>query len=67
MANDAETNQARQLLAALYDQRTELGDVANDLISLFTAAGLRRLEPADDRSAGIPPRNGSGAERDGAD
>jgi len=65
MANDTESNQARRLLVALYDQRTELGEVANELISLLTAAGVGMPTRAD-RSGGSSPVDGVSADHDGA-
>lgn len=35
------TGQAQRLLDGLYHQRGELGDIANDLISRFKAAGIK--------------------------
>lgn len=38
--NDGDANQAQRLLEALYRQRTELGEIATELISLLQAAGV---------------------------
>ena len=48
-------NTPRQLLEALYRQRTELGDIANDLISLLQAAGVSIPNGSDDPFGGSPP------------
>jgi hypothetical protein len=53
--NDSAPNTARQLLEALYRQRTELGDIANDLISLLQAAGVSIPYGSDDPYGGSPP------------
>lgn len=39
-SNGGNANQAQRLLEALYRQRSELGDIANELISLLQAAGV---------------------------
>jgi len=38
--NGRTANQAQRLLEALYRQRSELGDIATELISLLQAAGV---------------------------
>jgi len=38
--NDRDANQAQLLLEALYRQRSELGEIATELISLLQAAGV---------------------------
>lgn len=38
--NDTDASQAQRLLEELYRQRTELGEIATELISLLQAAGV---------------------------
>lgn len=66
MADHNEPNQARRLLTALYEQRAELGEVANELISLLTAAGLGDPERTDNDSGGSTPVDGVRAGNNGA-
>jgi len=53
--HDTAPNAARQLLEALYRQRTELGDIANDLISLLQAAGVSIPDGSGGPTGGSPP------------
>jgi len=55
LRHDTAPNTARQLLEALYRQRTELGDIANDLISLLQAAGVSVPDGSSGPSGGSPP------------
>jgi len=66
MANKTETNQAKRLLKALLEQRSELGDIANELISLLAAAGVGGSEQAGSCSSGSSPVDGVCAKRNGA-
>lgn len=50
--------QAQRLLEELYRQRTELGEIAGELISLLQAAGINRIP---DRT---PDRDGGGSSSD---
>jgi len=52
---DTEPNMAQQLLEALYEQRTELGEIANDLISLLQAAGVGFPDGGQPLSGDSPP------------
>lgn len=47
--------QAQRLLEELYRQRTELGEIANELISLLQAAGVSIPDGPDTRSGDSPP------------
>lgn len=48
-------NQAQRLLGELYRQRTELGEIAADLISLLEAAGVSTTDGSEDRATDSPP------------
>jgi len=66
MANHTDKNQAKRLLKALVEQRSELGEVANELISLLTAAGVGGPEADESGSRGSTPVDGVCAKRNGA-
>lgn len=53
--DDANLSQAQRLLEELYRQRAELGEIANELISLLQAAGVSVPEGMDGRSGDSPP------------
>jgi len=53
--DDADLNQAQRLLEELYRQRTELGEIAAELISLLEAAGVSATDGPDNHSVGSPP------------
>lgn len=50
-----ESNLAKRLLEALYEQRGELGAIASELISLLQAAGVSMPDGMRDRSGDFPP------------
>jgi len=52
---DADLNQAQRLLDELYRQRTELGEIAAELITLLEAAGVSTTDGPDNRSVDSPP------------
>jgi len=54
-AEDTDLNQAQRLLEELYRQRTELGEIATELISLLEAAGVSTTDGSDILSVDIPP------------
>ena len=51
--NDLEP--AQRLLEELYRQRTELGEIATELISLLKAAGVSTTDGPDNRNVDSPP------------
>jgi hypothetical protein len=51
----ADLNQAQRLLDELYRQRTELGEIAAELISLLESAGVSTTDGPDNHSVGSPP------------
>ena len=53
--SDRDANQARRLLEALYRQRTELGEIATELISLLQAAGVSIPDGPQTRAGDSPP------------
>lgn len=53
--DDAALNQAQRLLDELYRQRTELGEIAAELITLLEAAGVSTTDGPDNRPVDIPP------------
>ena len=53
--NDSDLSQAQRLLEELYCQRTELGEIAAELISLLEAAGVSTTDGLDNHSVGSPP------------
>jgi hypothetical protein len=53
--DDTGLNQAQRLLEELYCQRTELGEIAAELISLLEAAGVSATDGPDNHSVGSPP------------
>ncbi len=53
--NDSELNQAQRLLDELYRQRTELGEIAAELISLLEAAGVSTTDGLDNHSVDSSP------------
>jgi len=53
--DDTDLNQAQRLLEELYRQRTELGEIAAELISLLEAAGVSTTDGTDNYSVGSPP------------
>jgi hypothetical protein len=54
-SGDEAPDLAQRLLAALYAQKTELGEVATELISLLTAAGVSLPAGTVSRSGSSPP------------
>jgi hypothetical protein len=54
-ADDADLTQAQRLLDELYRQRTELGEIAAELISLLEAAGVSTTDGPDNRAVDSPP------------
>ncbi len=48
-------NPERRLLQELYRQRTELGEIAAELISLLEAAGVSTTNGPDNRTWTVPP------------
>ena len=46
---------AQRLLEELYRQRTELGEIATELISLLKAAGVSTTDGPDNRNVDSPP------------
>ena len=46
---------AKRLLEELYRQRTELGEIATELISLLQAAGVSTTDGPDNRNVDSPP------------
>jgi len=52
---DADLNQAQRLLDELYRQRTELGEIAAELITLLEAAGVSTTDGPDNCSVDSPP------------
>ena len=46
---------AKRLLEELYRQRTELGEIATELISLLQAAGVGATDGPDNRNVDSPP------------
>ena len=54
-SNDADLSQEQRLLEELYRQRTELGEIAAELISLLEAAGVSTTDGPDNHSVGSPP------------
>jgi len=53
--SDRDANQAQRLLEALYRQRTELGEIATELISLLQAAGVSIPDGPQTRAGDSPP------------
>jgi hypothetical protein len=53
--NDRDANQVQRLLEALYRQRTELGEIATELISLLQAAGVSIPDGPQTRAGDSPP------------
>ena len=53
--SDGDLNQAQRLLDELYRQRTELGEIAAELISLLEAAGVGTTDGPDNRAVDSPP------------
>jgi hypothetical protein len=53
--DDADLNQAQRLLEELYRQRTELGEIAAELITLLEAAGVSTTDGPDNRAVDSPP------------
>jgi hypothetical protein len=51
----ADLNQAQRLLEELYRQRTELGEIAAELITLLEAAGVSTTDGPDNRTVDSPP------------
>ncbi len=54
-SDDGDLNQAQRLLDELYRQRTELGEIAAELISLLEAAGVGTTDGPDNRAVDSPP------------
>jgi hypothetical protein len=54
-SDNTDLNQAQRLLEELYCQRTELGEIAAELISLLEAAGVSTTDGPDNHSVGSPP------------
>jgi|GEM_PF-2245053 hypothetical protein len=54
-SDDADLNQAQRLLEELYRQRTELGEIAAELITLLEAAGVSTTDGPDNRAVDSPP------------
>jgi len=54
-ADETDLSQAQRLLEELYRQRTELGDIAAELISLLESAGVSTTDGSDNFSVGSPP------------
>ncbi len=53
--HDDSLNPEQRLLDELYRQRTELGEIAAELISLLEAAGVSSTSGPDSRSVDSPP------------
>lgn len=53
--DNADLNQAQRLLEELYRQRTELGEIAAELITLLEAAGVSATDGLDNRAVDSPP------------
>ena len=53
--HDDSLNPEQRLLDELYRQRTELGEIAAELISLLESAGVSATGGTDNRSANSPP------------
>ena len=53
--NTEGVDQAQRLLDELYHQRTELGEIATELISLLKAAGVSTTDGPDNRNVDSPP------------
>lgn len=53
--HDGSLNPEQRLLDELYRQRTELGEIAADLISLLEAAGVSATSGPDSRGVDSPP------------
>ena len=53
--HDDGQNPEQRLLDELYRQRTELGEIAAELISLLESAGVSTTNGPDNRSVGNPP------------
>lgn len=53
--NNEDLDSAKRLLDELYRQRTELGEIATELISLLQAAGVGTTDGPDNRSVDSPP------------
>jgi hypothetical protein len=53
--DNADLNQAQRLLEELYRQRTELGEIAAELISLLEAAGVSTTDGPDNQAVDSPP------------
>lgn len=53
--DNEELDSARRLLDELYRQRTELGEIATELISLLHAAGVSTTDGPDNRNVDSPP------------
>ena len=54
-SGDGDLNQAQRLLDELYRQRTELGEIAAELISLLEAAGVGSTDGPDNRAVDSSP------------
>lgn len=53
--NNEDLDSAKRLLDELYRQRTELGEIATELISLLQAAGVSTTDGLDNRNVDSPP------------
>jgi hypothetical protein len=53
--DDANLNQAQRLLEELYRQRTELGEIAAELITLLEAAGVSTTDGPDNHAVDSSP------------
>lgn len=53
--HNEDLDSARRLLEELYRQRTELGEIATELISLLHAAGVGTTDGPDNRNVDSPP------------
>jgi hypothetical protein len=54
-ADGTDLNQAQRLLEELYRQRTELGEIAAELISLLEAAGVSTTDGPDSQAVDNSP------------
>ena len=53
--DNEDLDSAKRLLEELYRQRTELGEIATELISLLQAAGVGTTDGPDNRNVDSPP------------
>ena len=53
--DNEDLDSAKRLLEELYRQRTELGEIATELISLLQAAGVSTTDGPDNRNVDSPP------------